>query len=107
MSTIGNSSPAKSPNASTLPPASIPPPSVGEVQFGTLRRLQPISSVFGVDRGQCIDRHYIERFLANHTRDIRGRVLKIAHNNALIISEVIASLTATYCTLWRATTKPH
>ena len=81
MSTIGDSSPTSTANTSTSPPASIPPPGVGEVQFGTLRRLQPISSVFGVDRGQCIDRYYIERFLANHTRDIRGRVLEIADNN--------------------------
>jgi SAM-dependent methyltransferase len=42
-----------------------------------LRRLTPISRVFGLDRGQCIDRFYIERFLSVHARDIRGAVLEI------------------------------
>jgi SAM-dependent methyltransferase len=41
------------------------------------RRLSPISRTFGLDRGQCIDRFYIERFLASHARDIRGAVLEI------------------------------
>ncbi len=42
-----------------------------------LRRLTPISRVFGLDRGQCIDRFHIERFLSVHARDIRGAVLEI------------------------------
>ena len=52
-------------------------PLVGWVRFGSLRRLQPISRVFGFDRGQCIDRYYIERFLSFHAQDIRGHVLEI------------------------------
>jgi SAM-dependent methyltransferase len=44
---------------------------------GLLRRLTPISRTFGLDRGQPIDRFYIERFLASHARDIRGAVLEI------------------------------
>ena len=47
------------------------------VRWGTLRRLTPVSRVFGFDRGLCIDRYYIENFLARHADDIRGRVLEI------------------------------
>jgi SAM-dependent methyltransferase len=50
---------------------------VGTVQFGTLRRLAPVSRAFALDRGQPIDRYYIERFLSAHASDIRGRVLEI------------------------------
>ncbi len=39
--------------------------------------LEPLSRVFGFDRGQCIDRYYIERFLARHAAKVRGRVLEI------------------------------
>lgn len=52
-------------------------PPVSGVRFGSLRRLAPISRVFGFDRGQCIDRYYIEGFLARHAQDIRGNVLEI------------------------------
>jgi hypothetical protein len=47
------------------------------VRWGTLRRVAPISRRFGYDRGTPIDRFYIERFLARHAFDIRGRVLEI------------------------------
>ena len=49
-----------------------PPP-----RFGSLRRLQPISRVFGFDRGLCIDRYYIDQFLSAHASDTQGRVLEI------------------------------
>ena len=52
-------------------------PPVRWVRLGSLRRLQPISNVFGLDRGLCIDRYYIERFLSAHASDIQGRVLEI------------------------------
>lgn len=55
-------------------------PPVGWVRFGSLRRLQPISPDWGMDRGQPIDRYYIERFLASHADDVRGRVLEIGDN---------------------------
>jgi SAM-dependent methyltransferase len=48
--------------------------------MGNLGRLAPISSSFGFDRGQPIDRYYIEKFLAHHADDIRGRVLEVADN---------------------------
>lgn len=52
-------------------------PLVGMVRFGSLRRLKPISSEWGSERGQPIDRYYIEQFLAKHTQDIWGHVLEI------------------------------
>jgi SAM-dependent methyltransferase len=53
-------------------------PPVGQVDFGSLRRVNPISSLFGYDRGRPIDRYYIEEdFLARHRDDIRGHVLEI------------------------------
>ena len=59
---------------------SLPPP-LGRVRFGSLRRLTPISRDFGADRGQSIDRYYIEDFLDRHRTDIRGRVLEVANNS--------------------------
>lgn len=55
--------------------ASWPPP--GLVRFGSLRRVTPISSRFGYDRGEAIDRHYIHRFLEERAAAIHGTVLEI------------------------------
>ncbi len=52
-------------------------PPVGWVSLGSLRRLRPISPSFGIDRGQCLDRYYIEQFLHAHHQDIQGHVLEI------------------------------
>jgi SAM-dependent methyltransferase len=52
-------------------------PAVGEVSFGSLGRVTPISRKFGFDRGHPVDRYYIENFLAHQAADIRGRVLEI------------------------------
>ena len=54
-------------------------PRVGQVNFGDLRRLAPISPTWGFDRGVPVDRFYIDRFLRSHARDVRGRVLEIAN----------------------------
>jgi hypothetical protein len=51
-------------------------PPLGSVSLGDLRRLTPVSRSFGMDRGQAIDRYYIERFLDAHAARIRGRVLE-------------------------------
>jgi hypothetical protein len=51
----------------------VPPP---PVEFGSFRRLTPISRLWGSDRGQPIDRRYIENFLKRHAGDIRGRVTR-------------------------------
>jgi SAM-dependent methyltransferase len=56
-------------------------PPHGTVRFGSLRRLSPVSRDWGFDRGQPIDRYYIERFLSAHAGDIRGRVLEIDTSN--------------------------
>jgi len=53
-------------------------PPLGWVRFGTLRRLTPISPIFGLDRGHGIDRYYIEAFLQRYSSDIRNHVLEIA-----------------------------
>lgn len=42
-----------------------------------LSRRTPASRTFGFDRGQPIDRYYIEGFLAQSRSDIHGRVLEI------------------------------
>jgi len=50
-----------------------------EPRLGGLRRIVPVSpSDFGGNRGQCIDRYYIENFLSQHAADVRGRVLDFA-----------------------------
>src|SRR4051794_32371683 len=45
--------------------------------LGTLRRGTPLSGCWGIDRGTPIDRHYIEQFMAEYHRDIRGAVLEL------------------------------
>jgi SAM-dependent methyltransferase len=50
---------------------------VGALELGDLRRLTPVSKNSGLDRGQPIDRYYIEKFLDRHAADIKGRVLEI------------------------------
>lgn len=52
-------------------------PRAGAVKFADLRRVTPISPIFGMDRGTPIDRHYIEAFLAAHASDIKGRALEL------------------------------
>lgn len=43
-------------------------------------RLEPVSHQFGCERGQPVDRYFIERFLKAHGACIRGRVLEIGDN---------------------------
>jgi SAM-dependent methyltransferase len=57
------------------------PPLVGQIDFGSLRQLTPVSRHFGYDRGLPIDRYYIENFLAHHSDDIRGRVLEMGDDS--------------------------
>lgn len=45
--------------------------------FSALRRVTPYRPAFGWHRGKCIDRYYIEAFLAAHQQDICGRVLEV------------------------------
>jgi SAM-dependent methyltransferase len=53
----------------------VPPP--GRVRFGDFRRLSPIDDYWGFGRGTPVDRYYVERFLAEHAGDVRGRVLEV------------------------------
>ncbi|MGB3562066.1 MAG: methyltransferase domain-containing protein [Thermoanaerobaculia bacterium] len=55
-------------------------PPVGRLDWGQLRRLQPVSRQWGGDRGLPVDRYYIEKFLASRAEDIRGRVLEVGDN---------------------------
>ena len=48
-----------------------------KINLGDLRRLEPVSRTFGFDRGQPIDRFYIEQFLGDHQADVHGHVLEI------------------------------
>lgn len=57
-----------------------PPPAIGGVSFGDLWRLDPIGRQWGFDRGDPIDRLYIESFLDRHCEDVRGRVLEAGDN---------------------------
>jgi SAM-dependent methyltransferase len=52
-------------------------PPKGAVRFGSLRRLTPISRLWGLDRGLPIDRYYIDRFLQARRGLMRGTVLEI------------------------------
>lgn len=52
-------------------------PIVGKVNLGDLRRLEPLTRSFGYDRGQPIDRYYINKFLSQHSADISGHVVEI------------------------------
>lgn len=52
-------------------------PPVGAVKLGSLNRLTPFSYHFGYDRGQPIDRYYIENFLDCFSNEIQGRVLEV------------------------------
>lgn len=47
------------------------------VDWGDLRRADPISPMWGLDRGRPVDRYYIEAFLDAHQGDIQGRVLEV------------------------------
>ena len=68
-----------------------------KVDWHDLRTTKPISRVFGFDRGQPIDRYYIESFLQENSSAIKGKVIEIADNeytrkfgkNNAIVSEVL------------------
>jgi putative methyltransferase len=51
-----------------------------KVNWYNLRSLEPMSRVFGLDRGMPIDRFYIEDFLYKNRSFIKGTVCEIAEN---------------------------
>ncbi len=55
---------------------------LGSLDFGDLRRLSPVSPIFGIDRDLIsVERHYIEEFLCTNRSDIKGRVLEMGDPN--------------------------
>lgn len=54
---------------------------VGQVNWGDLRRQQPLSERWGFDRGQPVDRYYIENFLARHSSAIGGRCIEVMNSD--------------------------
>ena len=50
------------------------------IDFSNLQDIEPVSSVFGYDRGQPIDRYYIEGFLNQNKSLIRGAAMEIAES---------------------------
>jgi hypothetical protein len=52
-------------------------PKSGYFFFSPKRSTGPLSPAFGFDRGTPIDRYYIEQFLAEHAKDIKGKCLEI------------------------------
>lgn len=53
----------------------------GGLDWGDLRRTDPISRDWGYERGTPVDRRYIEAFLAAHSSDIRGDVLEVQEDD--------------------------
>jgi SAM-dependent methyltransferase len=49
-------------------------------RLGSLGTTHPLSRSWGRERGNPVDRYYIESFLAAHRSDIRGRVLEVKDN---------------------------
>jgi SAM-dependent methyltransferase len=45
------------------------------------KKINPLSSKFGFDRGKPIDRYYIEKFLELYCNDIKGHVLEIGDDS--------------------------
>jgi SAM-dependent methyltransferase len=60
--------------ASDPPRGDMSPPTI---DLGDLRRTKPISIEYGYERGQPVDRYYIEEFLGRNSDDIHGRVLEV------------------------------
>lgn len=55
----------------------VQPIPVGMVSWGDFRRMEPMSDRWGFDRGQPVDRYYIENFLARNAAAIHGRCLEV------------------------------
>lgn len=45
--------------------------------LGTMRRTTPLSDCYGFDRGEPVDRYYIERFVDEYRSDVSGCVLEV------------------------------
>jgi peptidoglycan/xylan/chitin deacetylase (PgdA/CDA1 family) len=52
-----------------------------DVDWGDLRRTHPVSRDWGYDRGEPLDRRYIDEFLAAHSSDVCGAVLEVQEDD--------------------------
>jgi SAM-dependent methyltransferase len=52
-------------------------PEVGSLDWGDLRRLQPLCQFFGFTRGTPVDRYYLDRFVESIGQEVRGITLEI------------------------------
>ena len=69
-----------------------------KIKLSQVLDAKPVSDKFGFDRGQPIDRYYIEKFLKANSPSIKGTVLEIAENtytkkfgSANVVSKVLHS----------------
>lgn len=51
-----------------------------KIKLKSILKAEPVSSLFGFDRGQPLDRYYIEAFLKKNSGVIKGDILEIAEN---------------------------
>jgi hypothetical protein len=50
---------------------------LGALDWGELRRMDPVSDRWGYDRGLPVDRYYIEGFMRHHAADVYGRCIEV------------------------------
>jgi len=55
-----------------------------KVFYFLLNKNKPISKVYGLDRGKAIDRFYIEKFLEENKKYIKGNCLELLNNDYTI-----------------------
>lgn len=53
----------------------------GGFDFGGLAGVTPVTTDFGLSRGEPVDRLYIEQFLSRHRKDISGHVVEVSEND--------------------------
>jgi len=80
---------------------------VGPLMKRNISQAEPISRLFGYDRGKPIDRYYIENFLRQNSSVIKGRVMEVADNayttkfggDAVIISDILNTVPSKSATI--------
>lgn len=60
------------------------PPLLNQINMGDFNTYTPFSREFGYDRGGPVDRYYIENFLYQNNKFIKGRTLEIGDNEYTI-----------------------
>jgi SAM-dependent methyltransferase len=54
---------------------------IGGMNWGGLRRQEPVSNRWGFDRGLPVDRYYISQFLARQSEAIQGRCIELMNSD--------------------------